>query len=197
MPPGGAECWFAHWTPSCVAAAGGGGGYSAALAEAIGRAADQNILFIAAAGNAAGNVDTSPSYPCSYSNANIICVASITSSGGLSSFSNWGATGVDIGAPGSGIWVRASCCSASAVHPLCGMTCAATGAEHHLPSSLPASLQSTVPTRTKPNKPITPGYASYNGTSSEWDVLGPGACESIEGRVLGRRLAHIAGVQPP
>jgi hypothetical protein len=31
-------------------------------------------------------------------------VASITNTGGLSSFSQYGATSVDIGAPGSGIW---------------------------------------------------------------------------------------------
>ncbi|MCU0390035.1 MAG: S8 family serine peptidase, partial [Thermoflexibacter sp.] len=37
-------------------------------------------------------------------NANIIAVASITSTGTLSSFSQYGATSVDIGAPGSGIW---------------------------------------------------------------------------------------------
>ena len=37
-------------------------------------------------------------------NANIIAVASITITGALSSFSNYGATTVDIGAPGSGIW---------------------------------------------------------------------------------------------
>ncbi|MDP2113614.1 MAG: S8 family serine peptidase, partial [Bacteroidota bacterium] len=35
---------------------------------------------------------------------NIIAVASITSTGALSSFSNYGATSVDLGAPGSGIY---------------------------------------------------------------------------------------------
>ena len=34
----------------------------------------------------------------------MLAVASTTSTGGLSSFSQWGATTVDIGAPGSGIW---------------------------------------------------------------------------------------------
>lgn len=34
----------------------------------------------------------------------MIAVASITSSGGLSSFSSYGAGTVDLGAPGSGIW---------------------------------------------------------------------------------------------
>lgn len=81
----------------------GGGGYSQALADAIQRAANANILFVAAAGNETNNNDANPSYPASYTNSNIIAVASITNTGALSSFSNWGATSVDIGAPGSSI----------------------------------------------------------------------------------------------
>lgn len=94
----------------------GGGGYSAALHAAINRAAKQNILFVAAAGNSTANNDTTASYPSNYDSTqaspgesaaaydSVIAVASITSTGGLSSFSNFGATQVDIGAPGSGIW---------------------------------------------------------------------------------------------
>lgn len=43
------------------------------------------------------NNDVLPSYPASYTSANIISVASITSTGARSSFSNFGATSVDIG----------------------------------------------------------------------------------------------------
>jgi subtilisin family serine protease len=82
----------------------GGGGYSQGLFDAIERANQAGILFIAAAGNDTNDNDASPSYPSSYSNANIISVASITSSGAISSFSNYGATSIDIGAPGSGIY---------------------------------------------------------------------------------------------
>jgi subtilisin family serine protease len=82
----------------------GGGGYSQGLFDAIERANTANILFVAAAGNSAINIDVTPSYPASYENANIISVASITSTGGLSSFSNYGFTSVDLGAPGSGIY---------------------------------------------------------------------------------------------
>jgi subtilisin family serine protease len=86
----------------------GGGGYSSSLQAAIERANTANILFVAAAGNGGSdgvgdNNDTTPSYPASYPNANIISVAAITSSGTRSSFSNYGATSVDIGAPGSSI----------------------------------------------------------------------------------------------
>lgn len=82
----------------------GGGGYSQALYDAIERANTAGILFIAAAGNSSVNIDASASYPAGYSNSNIIAVASITSTGALSSFSNYGATKVDLGAPGSAIW---------------------------------------------------------------------------------------------
>ncbi|MCE5225668.1 MAG: S8 family serine peptidase [Porphyromonadaceae bacterium] len=82
----------------------GGGGFSSGLMAAIERANEAGILFIAAAGNEGLNIDTTPSYPASYTNSNVIAVAYITSTGGLSSFSNYGVTSVDIGAPGSSIW---------------------------------------------------------------------------------------------
>lgn len=87
----------------------GGGGFSQTLKDAIDRAGAAGILFIAAAGNGGwdgigDNNDRYPSYPASYTSSNIISVASITSSGSRSSFSNYGATSVDIGAPGSSIY---------------------------------------------------------------------------------------------
>ncbi|WP_309670875.1 S8 family peptidase [Gemmatimonas sp.] len=83
----------------------GGGGFSQTLADAISRANTANILFVAAAGNSTYNCDTSTAcYPAEYTSANVLTVASITSTGAISSFSNYGATTVDIGAPGSGIW---------------------------------------------------------------------------------------------
>lgn len=81
----------------------GGGGYSQLLFDAIERANTAGILFIAAAGNDSKNNDTKKFYPASYNNSNIISVASITSTGALSSFSNYGVTSVDLGAPGSSI----------------------------------------------------------------------------------------------
>jgi subtilisin family serine protease len=87
----------------------GGGGYSALLEQAIIRANNAGILFIAAAGNGGSdgvgdNNDLVASYPSNYNVANVIAVASITSAGAVSSFSNYGATMVDLGAPGSGIY---------------------------------------------------------------------------------------------
>ena len=82
----------------------GGGGFTTPLKNAIDAAGTANILFVASAGNNSQNSDTSPSYPAAYTSPNIISVASITSTGAKSSFSNWGAVSVDLGAPGSSIW---------------------------------------------------------------------------------------------
>jgi subtilisin family serine protease len=82
----------------------GGGGYSQALFDAIERANTAGILFIAAAGNSGVNIDNSPSYPASYTNANIIAVAAIDQNGAIASWSNYGANSVDLGAPGVSIY---------------------------------------------------------------------------------------------
>ena len=94
----------------------GGGGYSQALHDAIIRAANAEILFIVAAGNAKSNNDINLSYPSAYDTTtstttqaaasydSVIAVAAIDSGGGLASFSNYGAKTVDLGAPGVGIW---------------------------------------------------------------------------------------------
>jgi subtilisin family serine protease len=81
----------------------GGGGFSQGLKDAIDRAGAADILFVAAAGNNASNNDSVPFYPASYTSANIIAVASLNSNGTMSSFSNYGATSVHLGAPGAGI----------------------------------------------------------------------------------------------
>ena len=82
----------------------GGGGYSQALSDVINAAGQQGALFIAAAGNSSQNTDINPAYPASYNLANIISVASTTRTDSLSSFSNYGLTSVDLGAPGSDIY---------------------------------------------------------------------------------------------
>ena len=88
----------------------GGGGASQGLTDAITRAARQDILFIAAAGNEATNNDVNANYPSNISTTTtagyeaVIAVASLTASGRLSSFSNFGATTVDLAAPGSSIY---------------------------------------------------------------------------------------------
>lgn len=82
----------------------GGGGFSSLLQTAISSAGAGEQLFIAAAGNDGSNVDLSPQYPAGYALNNIVSVASSTSSDTRSSFSNYGATTVDLAAPGSSIY---------------------------------------------------------------------------------------------
>jgi subtilisin family serine protease len=81
----------------------GGGGFSQGLKDAIDRAGAADILFVAAAGNNGSNIDNSPFYPASYTSDSLIAVASLNSNGTMSSFSNYGAVTVDLGAPGAGI----------------------------------------------------------------------------------------------
>lgn len=82
----------------------GGGGYSQSLYDAISRANTNGNLFVAAAGNSGVNIDSSPSYPASYNLPNIISVAATDKNDLLASFSNYGATSVDLSAPGVSIY---------------------------------------------------------------------------------------------
>src|SRR5258707_2772693 len=78
----------------------GGGPYEPALFDEINRANTNDILFVAAAGNAASNNDVTPSYPASYNTPNMVAVAATDNRDGLASFSNYGPTSVHLGAPG-------------------------------------------------------------------------------------------------
>ena len=78
----------------------GGGGFSQALLDEINRANVNNMLFVAAAGNNGSNNDLSAFYPASYNAANVVAVAATDNRDQLASFSNFGATTVDLGAPG-------------------------------------------------------------------------------------------------
>jgi serine protease len=81
----------------------GGGGFSEGLSHAITASEDAGMLFIAAAGNDGYDNDATTSYPSGYSHDSIIAVASTTRNDTMSSFSQWGLTSVDLGAPGSAI----------------------------------------------------------------------------------------------
>lgn len=80
------------------------GGGSSAIRDAIAYAGTKGVVFVASAGNSTTNTDVTPHYPSGYPLANIVSVAALTSSGGLASFSNYGATSVDLGAPGSSVY---------------------------------------------------------------------------------------------
>ncbi len=73
---------------------------SRALEDVIRNAYENDILFVAAAGNSSVNNDRSPHYPSSYNVPNVVSVAALNRNDELASFSNWGAKSVAIGAPG-------------------------------------------------------------------------------------------------
>jgi Subtilase family len=81
-----------------VSASLGGSGWSQVIADTV--HAYPNTLFVFAAGNNAANVDAAPFFPCTVHAANSICVAATDASDVLASFSNFGATNVDLAAPG-------------------------------------------------------------------------------------------------
>lgn len=156
----------------------GGVGFSQAVLDAINRAGDAGILVIAAAGNGGSDSvgddnDSSPFYPSSYqctSNGKdydcVISVAAITSDGSKSSFSNYGAASVDLGAPGSNI---ASTVNYNKYQYLSGTSMATphvTGAAALYASRHPgataaeikaAILSSTIPTASLSGKTVTGG----------------------------------------
>lgn len=81
----------------------GGGPEEQALRDAITASEQADILFVAAAGNDTSNNDVSPHYPSNYEHESILSVASTNHNDGISWFSNWGLTSVDLAAPGSDI----------------------------------------------------------------------------------------------
>lgn len=96
----------------------GGGGFSQAMLDAINAADNAGSLFVAAAGNSSSNNDLSPHYPSSYDAPNVISVAATDHNDLLAGFSSYGATSVDLGAPGVDIYSTVPtsgniCCSNS------------------------------------------------------------------------------------
>lgn len=81
----------------------GSGCFSQVIEDAIAYANAAGMLFVAAAGNDGTNNDVTIDYPCNSTQPNVLCVASTTRNDLRSSFSNYGPTTVDLGAPGSSI----------------------------------------------------------------------------------------------
>jgi thermitase len=80
-----------------------GGPKSPTVENAI--AAHPNTLYVVAAGNSTVNADTSSgAFPCALKEANVVCVGATDNRDQMASFSNFGATAVDLFAPGVGIY---------------------------------------------------------------------------------------------
>ncbi|QYM77934.1 S8 family serine peptidase [Horticoccus luteus] len=77
--------------------------FSQSELDAIARARDAGIIFVAAAGNDASNMDLTRHYPASFPLDNIIAVGSSTKLDDVSTFSNYGPGAVELFAPGEAI----------------------------------------------------------------------------------------------
>lgn len=82
----------------------GGPTYSSPEYTVINSFRNAGGIFVAAAGNDTSDNDTTAVYPANYDLDNIISVAATDQNDELASFSNYGATTVDIGAPGENIY---------------------------------------------------------------------------------------------
>jgi subtilisin family serine protease len=84
----------------------GGVGESPALEAAIVRAKNAGIVFVAAAGNESFNLDSSACTmsPGGLNVSNIVSVAATNQTDGLATFSNYGSSLCDLGAPGVSIY---------------------------------------------------------------------------------------------
>jgi subtilisin family serine protease len=83
-----------------INASWGSGGFSHAMEDALAYARDHGVIVVAAAGNWKRNNDVDPFYPASYPLDNIVSVAASDSVDGLTHFTHYGPTTVDIAAPG-------------------------------------------------------------------------------------------------
>jgi subtilisin family serine protease len=86
-----------------ISASWGSTFYSRALEDAIRRAGEEGILFVAAAGNSSTNNDRRQHYPSGYQLPNVVSVAALTRNDTLASFSNYGPKTVHVAAPGAAI----------------------------------------------------------------------------------------------
>jgi subtilisin family serine protease len=75
-----------------------------ALRDAIDAAGQAGIISVFAAGNDGVNADATPFDPASFASASIVSVAASDENDGRASFSNYGASAVDLAAPGTNIF---------------------------------------------------------------------------------------------
>jgi subtilisin family serine protease len=82
----------------------GGASFDPVLSAAITNAQANDVAVIVSAGNDAANVDGGAAeYPCAFTHPNLLCVTALDQTFALAAFANYGATSVDIGAPGTNI----------------------------------------------------------------------------------------------
>jgi subtilisin family serine protease len=118
------------------------------------------------------NNDKLASYPSNYDMPNVIAVAAIDKTGALGTFSNYGATTVDLGAPGVGVWSTTAYNGYSSYNGTSMATPHVTGAAALYAASHPGSsaadikaaiLSSAVPTASLAGRTVTGGRLNVSG----------------------------------
>ncbi len=154
----------------------GGGGFSQALLDAVNRGGVANILFVAAAGNAGADNDTTASYPSNYQCVGVggadcvIAVAAITSTGAKASFSSYGASTVDLGAPGQGVWSTTAYNTYSSYSGTSMATPHVTGAAALYASSHPGATAAQIKSAILTTAVATPSLSGATVTGGRLDV---------------------------
>ena len=168
-----------------INASWGGPDRSRAFERALNQLASAGVVFVAAAGNDGVDLATTLFYPAAFKAGGMITVAATTRTDALASYSNYGATEVDVAAPGSAIW---SCWNSSdASYVQASGTSMATpivaGIVAHLrylmPGASVAEIIDLVKTTTDP-LPALAGKTVSGGRVNLWQALkGTGYFEPV------------------
>ncbi|HEU5181159.1 MAG TPA: S8 family serine peptidase [Candidatus Polarisedimenticolia bacterium] len=177
-----------------INASWGGPDFSQSLYDAIARAGAAEVLFVAAADNASSNSDVEPDYPPAFDLPTIVAVAATDYYDGLASFSSYGPTTIDLGAPGYSIL---STLPGNAYGYLSGTSMAAphvAGAAALVRAAHPtidvlglkqALLRSVDPIPSLAGRLVTGGRLNAFRPISTLDVIPPGAIQDLTGSATG------------
>ncbi len=180
-----------------LSASWGGTGFSQALTDAIRRAGNAGILFVAAAGNDSLDIERDPIYPCAVGLANVICVAASQGNDQLAGFSDFGRAHVDLAAPGENVLSTVPRgvvpeCGQSIYCPLDGTSMAApmvTGAAVLVLSAAPSMSVAALRARLVGSVDPVPSLANKVVTGGRLNV-----CKAVPGL---RQATPPAAPSPP